>query len=206
PPDYQKNPDFMGSPNLISFAVEQGWYDSKSGKPFDVNKVYGDGQLRHKAVVMMEERLRKRAGKITLQDVIAAVRTPEVTGDSAGYGQVAHLRPAPQGELGVLWVAATTSVTAPFLPYHLGVTDVPPEYKRHRYLTEGEARKFLDPEWQGVESTRYAFRVYKRLYYLTKEHQDEFLPEVTKALEAFEAGLIADQPTVERTALKLYES
>jgi hypothetical protein len=106
----------------------------------------------------------------------------------------------------VLWVAATTSVTAPFLPYHLGVTDVPPEYKRHRYLTEGEAQGFMDPEGQGIESTRYAFRVYKRLYYLTSEHRELFLPEVTTALEAFEGGLMSGQPTVERTALKLFES
>jgi dipeptidase len=201
-----KNPDFRGSPNLISFAVEQGWYDPKSGQPFNANKVYGDGQMRHKAVEMMEERLRGLAGKISVKEAIAAVRTTEVTGDSAGYGQVAHLRQTPHVELGVLWVAATSSVTAPFIPYHLAASDVPPEYKRHRYLTEGEAAKFQDQDWQGIESTRYAFRVYKRLWYLTNEHRAEFLPEVTKALTAFEAGLIAEQPAVERTALKLFES
>jgi dipeptidase len=206
PADYRKHSDFMGSPNLISFAVEQGWYDPKSGQPFNVNKVYGDGQMRHKLVAVIEERLRKRSGKVTLKDMIAAVRSTEVTGDTAGYGQVAHLRKTPHAELGVLWVAASTSVTAPFLPFHLGVTQVPPEYARHRYLTEGEARKFQDPAWQGIESTRYAFRVYKRLFYLTTEHPAQFLTEVTTALESFEAGLIADQPTVERTALKLYES
>jgi dipeptidase len=206
PADYMKHPDFRGSPNLISFAVEKGWYDPKSGQPFNANKIYGDGQMRHKAVEMMEERLKGKAGKITLVDLIAAVRTTEVTRDSAGYGQVAHLRKTPHAELGVLWVAATTSVTAPFIPYHLGATDVPPEYKRHRYLTEGEAARFQDQDWQGIESTRYAMRVYKRLFYLTSEHQAEFLPEVTKALTAFEAGLIAEQETVERTALKLFES
>jgi dipeptidase len=206
PADYQKNPDFRGSPNLISFAVEQGWYDPKAGQPFNVNKVYGDGQMRHKAVAMMEDRLGKLAGKVALKDVMAAVRTPEITGDSAGYGQVAHLRKTPHAELGVLWVAATTSVAAPFVPFRLGVEDVPAEYKRHRYLTEGEARKFMDAERRGIESTRYAFRASKRLYYLTSEHQEEFLPEVTKALVGFEAGLIAEQETVERTALKLFEA
>jgi hypothetical protein len=82
---------------------------------------------------------------------------------------------------------------------------VPPEYQRHRYLTEGEAARFMDPAWQGVESTRSAFRVYKRLYYLTREHPEPFQTEVTAALEAFEAGLIAARPTVERTAQKLFE-
>jgi dipeptidase len=206
PLDYQKHPGFRGSPNLISFAVEKGWYDPKSGARFNVNKVYGDGQMRHEAVVMMEERLRKLGGKIRIEEVIAAVRSTEVTRDSAGYGQVAHLRKMQRAELGVLWVAATTSVTAPFVPFRLGVTDVPPEFKRHRYLSAGEAERYMDKAWQGVESTQYAFQVFKRLFYLTSEHQDKFLPEVTASLTSFEAGLIAAQPAVERTALKLYEA
>src|SRR5262249_12022083 len=141
---------------------------------------------RHEAVVLIEERLRKLKGQIGLKEMIAAVRTTEVTRDSAGYGQVAHLRQDVHPELGVLWVAATTPVTAPFIPYHMGVTDVPPEFKRHRYLTEGEASGFMDASFRGIESTRYAFQVFKRLFYLTEEHRREFLPEVTEALEAFE--------------------
>lgn len=206
PLDYLKHPGFRGSPNLISFAVEQGWHDPVSGAPFNVNKVYGDGKMRHPAVAMMEERLRKLGGKIRIEDVMAAVRTTEVTTDSAGYGQVALLKKPSHPGLGVLWVAAGTSVTAPFIPFRLGGNSVPPEYGRHRYLTAGEADRYMDPPWQGIESTRYAYQVFKRLFYLTKEHQDQFLPEVTAALTAFEAGMIAAQPAVERTAAKLYEA
>jgi len=206
PADYMTNPDWRGSPNLISFAVEQGWYNPKSGAPFNANKIYGDGKMRSEAVQLIEDRLRKLAGKITPEHIMAAVRTTEVTRDSAGYGQVAHLRQTPHQELGVLWVAATTSATAPFIPFHLGVTDVPPEYKRHRYLTAGEADRFMDSKWQGIESTTFAFQVFKRLFYLVSEYRDQFLPEVTAALTAFEGRLAAAQPTVERTALKLYES
>jgi hypothetical protein len=206
PPDYQNHSDYRGSPNLISFAVERGWYDPKSGAPFNVNKVYGDGKMRHEAVVLMEDRLRKLGGKIRIEDVMAAVRTTEVTRDSAGYGQVAHLRKTPHPALGVLWVAAATPVTAPFVPIRLGVSEAPPEFRRHRYLTAGEAEGFMDTAWQGIESTRYAFQAFKRLFYLTSEHRDQFLPEVNASLTAFEAGLIAAQPAVERTALKLYEA
>lgn len=206
PADFRKHPDFRGSANLISFAIEQGWYDPNSGTPFNANKVYGDGLMQHPLVAQMETRLRKLAGKITLTDVMAAVRDKEFTGDSAGYGQVAQLRDVPHAELGMLWVAAASSATAPFLPFHLAVGDVPPEYKRHRYLTEGEASRMQDVESRGIESTRYAFQSYKRLFYLTAEHQDRYLPEVTSALEDFEAGLIAELPTVERTALKLFQS
>jgi dipeptidase len=206
PLDYQQSPDFMGSANLISFAVKQGWFDPDSGEPFDVNRIYGDGQMRHAAVSMMEERLGKAGNSLTLKDLIAAVRTPELTRDSAGYGQVAHLRSGVRREVGILWVAATSSLTAPFCPWYIGAERVPAEYGKHRYLTEGQAARFVDPNWRGVESTRYAFRVYKRLFYLTKEHEENFLPEVTEALTAFESRLIDRQQTVERTAEVLYEA
>jgi hypothetical protein len=204
PWDYPNNPNFMGSTNLITFAIEQGWYYPESGLPFNVNIIYGDGQMRHTAVTRMETELRAKAGKITLKDVIAAVRDPELTRDSAAYGQVAHLRKAVHPELGVLWVAPASPLTAPFVPYWLGVTDVPPEFKWHRYLTEGEADRFINPERQGLESTRYAFQEFKRLFYLVKEYTEKFLPEVTEALEAFETRLIERQTSVEETAKILF--
>lgn len=83
PADYLKHPDFMGSPNLISFAVEQGWFDPKQNQPFNVNKIYGDGKMRHELVELMEKRLQKLRGKISLADVMAAVRAPEVTRETA---------------------------------------------------------------------------------------------------------------------------
>ena len=101
-------------------------------------------------------------------------------------------------------MAGASPLTAPFTPFHLGVSDVPPEFKRHRYLTAGEADRFQDVDHQGLESTRFAFRTYKRLFYLTKEHEKKFLPEVTETLEAFEGKLIAQQRTVEGTAAKLF--
>jgi hypothetical protein len=89
----------------------------------------------------------------------------------------------------------------------LGISDVPPEFKRHRYLTAGEAsREVIDPADLGLESTRYAFRSCKRLFYLATAHRKQFLPEVTQALEAFEDRLLEKQQTVERTALKLLEA
>jgi len=208
PNNYRTHADFRGSPNLMSFAVEQGWFDPNSGKPFNVNHVYGDGKLRHKEVQLIEDRLKEKAkhGKVALRDVMSAVRTTEVTRETAGYGQVAHLRKDVPAELGILWVAGAPASAAPFIPFRLGVTDVPPEFQRHRYLTEGEAAKFQDIDQRGVESTRYAFHVYKRLLYLVQEHQEKFLPEVTEALEAFESRLITSQSEVEETARTLLDA
>jgi len=38
--DFGDAENFMYSPNLVSFAVEQGWYDPNSGAPFKPNEIY----------------------------------------------------------------------------------------------------------------------------------------------------------------------
>jgi hypothetical protein len=214
PLDYKRNPRFMGSDNLISFAEKQGWFDRRSGKPFDVYHVYGRGKGSARAPGLklvdpktLEDELRRKAPRITVRDLMAWVRDPRIADEEAGYGQVAHLRRRlGHRELATLWVAPTGSVTSPFIPYRIGVQDVAPEFGQHRYLTRGAARTFLNPDHQAQEATRFAGRVFKRLLYHTCEHPKRFLPEVTEALTAFERRLLAEQEAVERTALVLYRA
>jgi len=219
PLNYGESPNYLGSANLIDFAVEQRWYNLASGEPFNVNKIYGDGKRQWAGVNWIHKELLKRANssqKITLRDMMWAMRTPKLTGDMAGYGQIIQLRQNMHPELGVLWHTQATAVSAPFVPFYLGITDVPPEYKKHRYLTADEAALFINPELdkpeqqsqvsQAIESTRSAFRIFKRLFYLTMQHHEKFLPEVTETLEAFETDLINQQARVEKTALTLYKA
>jgi hypothetical protein len=195
----------MVSDNFISFAVERGWYDPTRGEPFNVIQVYCRGNPRGGEAEAVQKELRKHAPRVTVKDVMRIIRASGR--DSSGYGQVAHLRPREHSDLGVLWCAPASPLTAPFIPYRLGISDVPPEFKRHRYLTAGEAlRQVIDPADVGLESTRFVFRSCKRLFYLATAHRRQFLPEVTQALEALEDRLIKEQETVERTALTLLEA
>ncbi|UCF35928.1 MAG: C69 family dipeptidase, partial [Acidobacteriota bacterium] len=41
PLNFHDNPDYMGSANFIPFAIDQGWFDPKGDKPFNVTQVYG---------------------------------------------------------------------------------------------------------------------------------------------------------------------
>lgn len=207
PVDFQKHPDrYLGSSNFISFAVEQGWYDPHSGKPFNVNEVYQDGKGRSDSTAEMEQKLRSEthAGKLTLRQFMDAVRDPLLSADWNGYGQVAHLR---QGirrpELNMLWVAATGSVTTPFVPYWIGTQAVPPEYGKHRYLTHGESERFLIKDFQIQEASEFAFTTFKRLMYYTCDKPDKFLPEVTEALTAFENQSMDQVARVEARANRL---
>jgi hypothetical protein len=219
PEDFLDRDYFAGAPHLVDFAVEHGWYRTSDG-PFDVNAVYGDGKGRWEGAAWMEEQLAERAarpGGITLEDVFWAVRTDRLTGDTAGYGQVVPLLPADEhADLRVLWHAVVGAVAAPFTPVPLGVRQVEPEFAQHRYLTAGESSVFVSGGLDGgapqsavppgVEATRSAFAVHKRLMYLLAEHHEVFLPEVQPVWEAVERRCVAGLETAIESARVLLDA
>jgi dipeptidase len=210
PLDFQKHPDrWRGSANFISFAVTQGWYDPKSGLPFNVNKIYQNARERAPTVRVIEQRLRDKTAhaKLTLREMLDTVRDPLISGDQNGYGQVAHLRAGlPQRELNILWVAATGSITTPFVPYWIGTQRVLPEFGKHRYLSSREAEGFVAPDFQIQEASEFAYITFKRLMYYTCDQPQKFLPEVTEALVAFENESIAGTTSVETAARTLFQA
>lgn len=218
PTDYRHNPDYAGSPNLVDFAVQQGWWDPASGKPFNLQEVYGtpfpghpgksapDDEAPWRHPPTLEAELRQLGG-VSLIDMQRMVRDPRWSDDRSGYGQVAELKPdLPHPELAALWVANTAAVTAPYIPVHIGATSVPPEYGQHRYLTAGASANYLNPEYAAQEATRSATYLSKRLMYYTCDRPEVFLSGVTKALEGFEAGMLAEIDDVERRAAEAYGS
>jgi len=209
PVDFRNSPDFMGSENIVSFAVEQGWWDPGRGETLNLHEVYGqpfpsapgqpDLHNLFRYPPLLEEEIRNLA-PVSVADMMALVRDLRWSNDGSGYGQVAHLRPGLHPELGVLWMSITGAVASPFVPVWIGVQDLPPEYKQHRYMTKASDWAFLDPEFAPLEGTLSAFRVHKRLLYHTCAHPEDFLKPVTAELEAFEGRLLADQSHVEDEA------
>jgi len=205
--------DFLFPAHFIPFAVEQRWYDPAQG-PFDVNAVYGDGKGRWDGVAWIEEEMRQRAArpeKIGLQDVIWAIATERLTGDTAGYGQLVPLTHPRHDALRVMWHAPVGPVTAPLVPVFMGMTGVPLEYGIHRYLTSGESARFLDMRHgerkdsvshvaQGAEVTRSAFAVNKRLMHLAFQMQEPLLREIHDHCRRTEQRFASDLSDVLRSA------
>jgi dipeptidase len=209
PADLGRNPDYLASKNFVTFAIEQGWYKPNSGVEFNVIDVYAR-KNQYTETTAIEARkvdaaVRSTAPKVDVQLLMQQLH--DAGRDSSGYGQVADLHANVHPDLRTLWVAPGPPVTAAFVPWRLGAQSVPPEYRRHRYLTFGEAdRQNIDPAQQGLESTRYADRAVKRLLYLVDEHREVFLPEVSAALRAFDGHQLAAQPDIERTARILLDA
>lgn len=216
----QPTEDFLFPPHFIETAERLGWYDASQG-PFDVNAVYGDGKGKWAGQSWVEEEMRSRAArpeKIGLADMIWAISTERLTGDTAGYGQIVPLVHAAHPELRVMWHAPVGPVAAPLVPVFMGMTAVPPEYGMHRYLTEGESTRFQDlrkaiarpdavsPVPQGVEITRSAVQIFKQLMHAAFQDAQETLPLVGAQWRAYEASLAADLPDVLRSAAILIEA
>ncbi|MCE8522937.1 C69 family dipeptidase [Ruegeria pomeroyi] len=200
PVDDPAHPDFLWSPNLVSFARAQGWYD---GGPFNVNAIYGDDKGRWDGIAWIEAEMQTRAArpeKIGLEDMIWAIRTEKLTGDTAGYGQVVPLTSSADPALAVMWHAACGALAAPFSPVFLGQEVIPPEYSAHRYLTTGESHRFQDIRKavsggidtislvpQLHETSIGAFQDSKRLMYLMQLLGDATLAPVHEAFGRHEA-------------------
>jgi len=216
------HPDYLYAPHLVSFAVEQGWFDPGVRRPFNLNQVYGDGKGPWAGASWIEAEMARRAarpGKIGMADIVWAIRTERLTGDTAGYGQIVPLHEPGHDALRVLWHTQIGAMAAPFVPVFMGVRAVPEEYRQHRYLSAGESARFLDLRHfrngragsvsqvpQGIESTRSASQIFKRLLYLIVQHSAVFLPEVTALWEAVERRLIAACPGVTQTAQILLDA
>jgi hypothetical protein len=74
-----------------------------------------------------------------------------------------------------------------------------PPYGKHRYLTQGEASRFVTRGWQVQEATLFAGRRFTRLMYFTCDHPAKFPPEVTETLTALENRTVSDRADPEAT-------
>lgn len=216
----EPNGDFLFPAHFIGTAERLGWYTASQGA-FDVNRVYGDGKGKWAGQSWVEAEMRSRAArpeKIGLADMVWAISTERLTGDTAGYGQIVPLIHPAHPELRVMWHAPVGPVAAPLVPVFMGMTAVPPEYGMHRYLTEGESARFQDlrkaiarpdavsPVPQGVEITRSAVQIFKQLMHAAFQDAQETLPLVSAQWRAYEASLAADLPDVLRSAAILIEA
>ncbi|TIC96178.1 putative dipeptidase B [Colletotrichum higginsianum] len=214
PTDFAASPDHMASDNIVSFAVEQGWWDPDGGAPFNIFDAYGekgdnltarDGGFKFMSQAALEEATRAMA-PLTEEKLMERVRDRRIADDEAGYGQVVSLKAGVDADLLRVWNAPATSVSSPFVPWWLGVGGVPPEFGEHRYLTTGASASFLNPDYQLQEASVFAGRVFKRVLYYMCSAPDAYLPVVTQMLTGFENQSRSDIDWVETGARVLIEN
>jgi len=142
----------LSSDDLISYTVEQGWYDANSGEPFNYRETYSAGSLGRQGNVLREKRSREllepKLGSITVQDLMELHRdhyegtkyasTPhardlarQICVASTHASQVYHLRSDMPAAMGcVMWIAASSPCISVYTPVYAGHDgEMPLEWK-----------------------------------------------------------------------------
>jgi len=200
------NENYLFPEHFIDTAIKLGWYKTSDG-PFHVNQIYGDGKGRSESVKWIEAEMRRRAShvkKITFEDMVWAIATERLTGDTAGYGQIVPLINPSDNRLRYFWHCPVGPVVAPFVPVFLGSKTIPREYGPHRYLTEGEAARFHDPRKaiaqpeslsvisQSQDISRSAFQIFKALMHVVFLDHGTLLPLVSELFRQREKHISRD--------------
>jgi dipeptidase len=99
PVDFANSSDYMGSSNIVSFAVQKGWWNPNGTEPFNIFKAYGsqgpsytarDGGFKYMSQAALENATLAMV-PVTEKDLIERVRDLRISDDEAGYGQVVSL-------------------------------------------------------------------------------------------------------------------
>lgn len=216
PVDFEHSQDYMGSSNIVSFAVEKGWWNPHGSEPFNIFNAYGyqvpgenltarDGGNKYMSQAALEEATLAMV-PVTEADMRERVRDPRISDDEAGYGQVVSLFQDMDSDMIRVWNAPTGSVAAPFIPWWLGVESIPPSFGEHRYLTTGASSSFLNPDFQLQEASKFAGRIFKRVLYYMCSNPNAYHPMVTDMFTKFENRSATDLSWIEKSAQTLISS
>lgn len=208
--------NIMYSDDLVSYAEEQGWYDSEDG-PFNFTEVYGDPEKvgsayntrRHERV---EELLGKYTPTVKPSDLMAILRdhyegteydltTPENSSPhhtaertccrmSTEYSVVTQSRDWLPANIGaVCWRSMTTPCTSVYVPWYLGNTEVPPVYQRGK----------------NIFTPNSAYWAFRSLSKAVDTDYGDTIDEVREGWCDFEKMELKFQNMVEQIALGLFE-
>lgn len=215
--DFWNTHDFMWSSDVIGYAVDRGWYDPAAGKPFNFAEVYGEAEslvdpyntVRHE---MVQARL-DALDDITPKDLMDIHRwhyegtmydlsngyatsphaTPGVRTICRSNTQVSevtqlrHWLPADIGA--VVWTSMRTPCTGVYVPWYMGIRDVPRPYKTG-----------TDEVSKGS-----AWWTFRELDSYVDAHYAKTIPTVRAAFGTFQGRMLADQAGFERMVAKVYK-
>ncbi len=245
--DLQNTANFLGSPDLISYAQRRGWYDPDKDGQFNFRNAYASrGALKNRgntgrawsAYSTLEEDYKRddnfpfsfkpkhKVSKQTLMTLLAGhsqgmqgmdktescttgnpyeLNEGMICNGGTIYSFVVESRPWMPVEIGtVMWVAPRRCDVQPFIPWYCGVTRVPENYAKERYLNSLQDH-YTPPANIHQMSKDLA---YWNFEVLSANINKDFVRKYPVALvkkQHMEASLLKAQNAFETRALKQYE-
>ncbi|MHC4738072.1 MAG: dipeptidase [Planctomycetota bacterium] len=219
---------FLSSPGLVDNAIKKGWYNQSDKDPFSFCRAYSQPrerlldlrQWRGQSLVtkkrIKEEPDRqlpfsvKPARKLSVKDVIEILRyhgKGGICSDIMQEAAVFQLRSNMPAEIGcVYWRCSAEPCTSVLTPWYCGISETPKEYYKPVDVIENLTLEchFSESAEKFAPDDEHAWWVFKKLQDAVRTDYEERIEKVRSVWDKFEAELFAEQPAVEKKALKLY--
>lgn len=220
--------NFIGSPDIIDYAIKRGWYEPSSGKEFSFRDAYNPPsqelwdprQWRGQSLVKEQtkdlpkvEQLPfsvKPDHKMTIKDVITILRYHGEIGSLCApptlEGAVFQLRNWLPVEVGCVdWRTSAEPCTSVLVPWYAGILNVPESYHKPVSIDKQLSieHHFNPPEGTFDDDPNHSWWTFRRLQDVVNSNYDAFIGKVRKVWDEFEEKLYADQAVNEVNFLKL---
>ena len=226
--DLKDRSNFLGSPDLIEYAIKKGWYNPADGEGFDFSKAYGQKRKRlmderqwrgqylvtDKDIQKEPDRMLpfsvKPAHKLSVKDVISVLRfhgEGSLCNNATQEAAVFQLRQNMPVDIGcIYWRCSAEPCCSILTPWYCGINETPKEYYK-----AVDVKKNLTLEYHFSESPEkfrpdagMAWWVFKGLQDKVNADYLSRIGMVLAACDKFEAKVLAAQPEIEKKAMALY--
>jgi dipeptidase len=228
--DLKDKSNFLGSPNLIEYAIKKGWYNPAGGKEFDFSEAYGqlqkplidERQWRGQCLVtgrnIEKEPDRKLpfsvkpARKLSVKDVISILRfhgegslCSNVTQEAAVF----QLRSNMPVDIGcIYWRCSAEPCISILTPWYCGISETPKEYYKAVDVIKNLTLEchFSESPEKFKPDDGMAWWIFKGLQDKVNTDYRSRIGIVRVACNEHEEKVFAEQPAVENKALELYRN
>ncbi|MBQ0025032.1 MAG: C69 family dipeptidase [Bacteroidales bacterium] len=160
--DLSDKANFAGSPDIVDYAISRGWYNPAKDGEFSFRLAYAsektlqneNNHIRHNNAYRhffgrekgdREPIALKPLKPVTLEKMMEALSLPVICNKGTILATVFHLRGwLPLEEGCVAWNAMGRPNVSVFVPWYLGITEVPAGFGRYSTPAEAEAKHLVD--------------------------------------------------------------
>jgi dipeptidase len=215
--NFKDQQNFLSSPDLVTYAVQKGWYDPSTDGAFNFTEAYG---MKSETSADHNTHRQKRADqlltpllpKISVTGLVALLRDHYEGSPWDHSGGPGRISPHGTDERtfccektvasavvqsrswlppeigGVCWLAMSPPCTGIFIPWYMGLEKIPPPYQEGRNIS-------------SVDSAYWAFRCLANL--VDKDYKKK-INVVRNRWNELEKTVEQDQPVLEEKACRLY--
>lgn len=228
--DLKDKSNFLGSPDLIEYAIKKGWYNPAGGEEFDFSKAYGqqqkhlidERQWRGQCLVTGKD-IRKEpdrklpfsvkpAHRLSVKDVISILRfhgEGSLCNNATQEAAVFQLRSNMPVDIGcIYWRCSAEPCSSILTPWYCGITETPKGYYKAVDVKENLTLDchFSESHEKFKPDAGMAWWIFKELQDKVNADYHSRIGMVRTACDKYEDKVFAAQPAVEKKAMELCQS